>query len=374
MLSFVPFQVHRRVLGEDRDALLALEVHRVHDALGDVLVGAEGAGLPEHGVDERRLAVVDVRDDRDVAEVGAVDVLRQANLQEVLKAFAEQNIFPLLIKGTPLSYIYYADSSLRPRCDTDLLIRKNDLNTVETILAKFGYSRSNSVSGDFIRHQFLYSKPGPNGIGCDLDVHWKISNPILFADMLTFDELQSKGIGIPSLSEYARTVSPVDSLLLACLHRVAHHKSTERLIWLYDIHLMADRMTESEFDEFWKRASQKKLKSICLDGLITAKSWFNTKFPEVQTDQQGGQRVYDSIEPSAQYLHSDLRNLDLLLMNLRHHSGWDKIQLLKENLFPPASYMLQHYNVSKRLLLPGLYLHRSITGAWKWFQKPHQKG
>ena len=61
----------RGVLGEDRDALLALEVHRVHDALVDVLVGAEGARLPEHGVDERRLAVVDVGDDGDVAEVFA---------------------------------------------------------------------------------------------------------------------------------------------------------------------------------------------------------------------------------------------------------------------------------------------------------------
>ncbi len=55
-----------RVLGEDRDALLALEVHRVEHALGDVLVLAERAGLPEHRVDERRLAVVDVRDDRDL--------------------------------------------------------------------------------------------------------------------------------------------------------------------------------------------------------------------------------------------------------------------------------------------------------------------
>ena len=61
----------RGVLGEDRDALLALEVHRVHDALVDVLVRAERAGLPEHRVDERRLAVVDVGDDRDVAEVFA---------------------------------------------------------------------------------------------------------------------------------------------------------------------------------------------------------------------------------------------------------------------------------------------------------------
>ena len=62
-------EADRRVLGEDRDPLLALEVHRVHDALVDVAAGAKGARLPEHRVDERRLAVVDVGDDRDVAEV-----------------------------------------------------------------------------------------------------------------------------------------------------------------------------------------------------------------------------------------------------------------------------------------------------------------
>ena len=61
----------RRVLGEDRDALLALEVVRVHDPLVDVLVGAERARLPEQGVDERGLAVVDVGDDRHVAQIVA---------------------------------------------------------------------------------------------------------------------------------------------------------------------------------------------------------------------------------------------------------------------------------------------------------------
>ena len=37
-----------------------------------VLVGAEGAGLAEHGVDQGGLAVVDVGDDGDVAEIGAL--------------------------------------------------------------------------------------------------------------------------------------------------------------------------------------------------------------------------------------------------------------------------------------------------------------
>src|SRR6266850_3273847 len=57
------------VLGEDGDALLALEVVRVHDQGADVLVVAEGVALLQQGVDQRRLPVVDVRDDRDVADV-----------------------------------------------------------------------------------------------------------------------------------------------------------------------------------------------------------------------------------------------------------------------------------------------------------------
>jgi hypothetical protein len=63
--------VHGGVLGEDRDALLPLEIHRVHHPLGDVLVLPEGSGLPEHGVHERRLSVVDVGDDRHVSDVFA---------------------------------------------------------------------------------------------------------------------------------------------------------------------------------------------------------------------------------------------------------------------------------------------------------------
>ena len=59
----------RGVLGEDRDPLLALEVHRVHDSVGHVLAGAERSRLPQQGVDERRLAVVDMGDDREVADV-----------------------------------------------------------------------------------------------------------------------------------------------------------------------------------------------------------------------------------------------------------------------------------------------------------------
>jgi hypothetical protein len=60
--------VDRGRLGEDGDAALLLEIVGIHRAFGHALVLAERAGLLEQFVDQRGLAMVDVRDDRDVAE------------------------------------------------------------------------------------------------------------------------------------------------------------------------------------------------------------------------------------------------------------------------------------------------------------------
>ena len=62
---------HRGVLGQDGDALLPFEVHGVHDPFDHLLVGPEGTGLVQEGVDEGRLAMIDVGDDGDVAQIGA---------------------------------------------------------------------------------------------------------------------------------------------------------------------------------------------------------------------------------------------------------------------------------------------------------------
>ena len=61
------------VLGENRDALLALEVAGVHDALAGLLdrvALGECSGLPEHCVNQRGLAMIDVCDDGDISQVG----------------------------------------------------------------------------------------------------------------------------------------------------------------------------------------------------------------------------------------------------------------------------------------------------------------
>ena len=61
--------VDRGRLGQDGNAAFLFEVVGIHGALGDALVVAEGAGLFQELVDEGGFPMVDMRDDRDIAEV-----------------------------------------------------------------------------------------------------------------------------------------------------------------------------------------------------------------------------------------------------------------------------------------------------------------
>ena len=67
MLMRVSFQTTEVALARMVMPRSLLEVVRIHGALGDALVFAERARLLQKLVDERRLAVVDVGDDGDVA-------------------------------------------------------------------------------------------------------------------------------------------------------------------------------------------------------------------------------------------------------------------------------------------------------------------
>ena len=57
------------VLGQNGDAALTLDVTAVHDTLSHSLIVAESAALAQQGVHQRGLAVVNVSDDSDIAQI-----------------------------------------------------------------------------------------------------------------------------------------------------------------------------------------------------------------------------------------------------------------------------------------------------------------
>jgi hypothetical protein len=297
-----------------------------------------------------------------------LDSMSQLEINRVLASLSRVGIHPLLMKGTPLSYTHYPLPGLRFRSDTDLMIRRNDLDTVEQVMRDLGYKRFNLMSGELVNHQAVFRKKDERGIEHDFDFHWKISNPHIFANSISYEELESRAIKVPALGEHARALGSMHALFLACIHRVAHHHDTDRLIWLYDIHLLAGRMSREEFEEFARLALDKKVRAICLKGLNLAKEWYNTELPEDIIDKWLAGEENGEQELSEKYLNSNFRKFDILISDLENLSGWRKLQLLKEHAFPSADYMFNRYRVNSRLLLPFLYMHRGVSGVWKWFR------
>ena len=84
-LSWWPFQVHAHRLRLDRDPALALEIHRVEHLLAHLAL-RDGVGELEDAVGERRLAVVDVRDDREVADA-VWSMAREATARSAVRRF-----------------------------------------------------------------------------------------------------------------------------------------------------------------------------------------------------------------------------------------------------------------------------------------------
>ena len=62
--------VNGRVLGQNGNAALALLIIGVHDAVRVFTVVTKGAGLLQHAVDQGGLAMVNVRDDGNITELG----------------------------------------------------------------------------------------------------------------------------------------------------------------------------------------------------------------------------------------------------------------------------------------------------------------
>ena len=310
-----------------------------------------------------RLALRNIRRDE-----AAVEPIRRQDLLGLLSAFHQAGIGCLPIKGAQLAYTHYAQPWLRPRFDTDLLVAAADRGRAEAVLQALGYARSNQVSGMLVAHQLQYQRRNRYGLIDVVDLHWKVTNPHLFADALTMDELAMAAQAGSQPGAPARGLSNVHALILACVHRVAHHQNTDRLLWLYDIHLLVSAMTRAERAEFLELARVKRLRAICAAGVASAQSQFGTQYPAGWLDglQTGGD---GEIEPTAAFLQQGLRRIDILLSDLRTLGGWTrKLRLIWEHLFPPAAYVRERYGHNTPLFFA--YVDRVLTGVGKWFRAP----
>ena len=144
-----------------------------------------------------------------------------------------------------------------------------------------------------------------------------------------------------------------------------HHRNTERLIWFRDIDLLVRYMSDGELHRFAHLALDKRMAGICAHQLAIAIERFQSPVPEAVMSLLTSAR---SAEPAAVYLRPRRRWHHELFWNVRNLETWgNRLRLLREVLFPSAEYMLDSYHLGSAgfVLLPALYAHRCVYGAFK---------
>ena len=309
--------------------------------------GAEATRLRQ---DERAAAVVDAVRNREIATVleriAAIDAAR-----------------PLLLKGAALAHSHYPHSWLRPRLDTDILVSPERARPVFQALSAQGYQRTASTSGTLVVSQASFTRIDGFGIVHALDVHWKIANWQVIARAASHADLASRSIAVPALGPAARGLSDPDALLLACLHRAAHHRDSEELLWLYDIHLLAERLTAADWTFLLEAAARGEVRAVCRRGLALATDRFSSPVPSDVMAALGDARN----EPSSIYVSRHVRLVDGLLSDLRALSWRHRVRLVAEHLFPPPEYIRSKYGLTSRRSLLLFYARRIVTGVPRWF-------
>lgn len=300
---------------------------------------------------------------REAAMHAALDMLREQELRRVLAALAEARLDTLLLKGAALAYSHYPSSALRSRCDTDLLVSPSARAPATRVLEALGYRPVEAIGGTLVSYQESFHRVA-GGVDHVVDLHWRVSNAQLFATALGFDAAFARSVPLPQLGAGARALCPSHALLHACMHRAAHLPAGgdgNRLVWLYDIHLLASAMSAAQWREFVALCMATKMRGIALDAFAAVHAIFGAAVPAAVAMELAAPCAR---ELSADYL--DAPRWRILLTDLRALAAWrDRAKLLRETCFPSAHYLRARYGARSRWALPWWYGRRALGGLWK---------
>lgn len=300
--------------------------------------------------------------------LAAWELQHQQVLTRVVAALAAAGIEPVLLKGTALAYSLYPDAALRTRGDTDLIVPIAMRERTGNALREMGFHSLADAGGEVASYQSSYVLDD-NGQHC-LDVHWRINNSELLARLFTYEELRRDARPLPLLAPHALGTGPVHSFLFACMHRGTHrqnpyyvdgvaHYEADRLVWLYDIHLLALSFDTTQWRHAIELANAKGLHAVCLESVVAAQARFGTVLPN---DVSVSLTLAHSPEAPALYLASGrLRQqwMDFCALgSIRRRWQW-----AHDLVFPDRTYMLRKYAGMKLRWLPWLYARRAASGV-----------
>lgn len=297
------------------------------------------------------------------------DLRHRQVLVPLIEQVTKAGIPAVLLKGTALAYSLYPSPALRQRGDTDVLVPMGVAEKARWILMDAGFLRNlDSTIGEGIEtnRQECWIKSAEDGTEHVVDLHVGVMHSWSLAELIDVQTVMARSAALPGLSPRARRIGDADALYHACLHRGVHIKSPyhvdgevilggDRLIWLYDLHLLAPHLLRQDWDDLLDRVQRDRTADLCFDALSAARRLLGTQLPKGLLAALEARVVTDG--PSFFLARaSDERRF---LSNLSAVPGLGgKLAYLRTVFFPSSLYMRQKYPGMAGYPVPLLHLRR----------------
>lgn len=298
----------------------------------------------------------------EVRQAIGLDLFRRHELSRVAAALAAGGLRVLLLKGNALGLWLYPQPHLRVTRDIDLLFASRaEADRAVDLLSPLGYVAEPDPGRLFFERKSKLLVDGSSR--GELDLHCKLLNAPLFAEVFAFDALWTPAMALPGLPPAVRALAPVQALLHACLNRALDIQTgePERLKLAWDVHLLASRLAPHEWEQLLAVAREKRIAGACMRMFDETRTLFATPFPPP---------VLSGLQAAMASEPLDWARLqDWAYMQWQNYCALPtrglRLRWLQERLFPPMSRLNALYGEGARLRLQSRRLGRAFARLFR---------
>ena len=292
-------------------------------------------------------------------------------LDRIADIFATEGISLVALKNGGIARGIYPCPGCCPMGDLDVLVQRSDFRKAHRIMLAEGYNfefRSPLEEAELEAAEqgggAEYWKLLPNGDKLWFELQWRpVAGRWLRPDQEpTAEELLERSIPIPGTA--VRLLSPEDNLLQVSLHTAKHtyvrapgfrlHLDVERIV----------RYQKVDWDIFLERVVRLQVKTPVYFSLLLPKLFFKTPIPEYVFDRLHPGKLKETLIMQwlnkAGFFNPDERKFGRVGYVIFNMLLYDDVSGLLRSVFPDADWMMKHYDISHKALLP-LYHFKRLT-------------
>lgn len=184
------------------------------------------------------------------------EATHRAQLVPLLERMAAANIPAMVMKGTAVAYLFYAQPAARRRGDSDLLIHPADLESTRALLEDCGFQRRDDPWG--LHFQETWEVACRSGIVHAVDLHWQPADRPVLQGPLRAEWFWQDKVPVTGLAPGVHAPDPVMMLVHGAVNQAWHRArgfnvegdtvlGGRRLIWAVDYARIAARLSPSDW-------------------------------------------------------------------------------------------------------------------------------